>query len=264
MTEPTAAKSLPDVSLVMPCYNEERIVAYSIRRLVTAFAREGYRLELVAVDNGSTDGTGEILRGIAAREASVVHHRVEENRGYGYGVLQGFGLCQADWVGHIPADSQVDAEDVVRLYEAAEISGERVIAKVRRRFRMDGIGRRVVTLAYNSLVHVLWPTLPTFDVNAVPKLLPREMLADLKLESPGWALDPEMMVKAHYLKVPVVELNIMARQRGGGQSHVKPETALELFRSLLALRFSSGIRRWKAGPKVAENREPQVKGAVQS
>lgn len=245
MTEPTAAKSLPDVSLVMPCYNEERIVAYSIRRLVTAFAREGYRLELVAVDNGSTDGTGEILRGIAAREASVVHHRVEENHGYGYGVLQGFGLCQADWVGHIPADSQVDAEDVVRLYEAAEISGERVIAKVRRRFRMDGIERRIVTLVYNTLVRTMWPRLPTFDVNAVPKLLPRELLGVLKLESWGWALDPEMMVKAHYLRIPVLEFNIMSRQRGGGRSHVRVDTGVELLRSLLKLRFSGRIRQWR-------------------
>jgi glycosyltransferase involved in cell wall biosynthesis len=257
----SAAKPLPDVSLVMPCYNEERIVAYSIRRLVTAFAREGYRLELVAVDNGSSDGTGEILRGIAAREEAVVHYRVDQNRGYGYGVLQGFSLCRANWVGHIPADSQVDAEDVVRLYEAAEINGERVIAKVRRRFRMDGMNRRLVTLVYNTVVHMMWPRLPTFDVNAVPKLLPRELLGILRLESWGWALDPEMMVKAHYLGIPVLEFNIMSRQRGGGRSHVRVDTGIELLKSLLRLRFSGGIREWRrslspefrASQRVAES-----------
>jgi len=235
----------PDVSLVMPCYNEERIVAYSIRRLVQAFAREGYRLELVAVDNGSSDRTGAIIGGIAEREAAVVPCRVEQNRGYGYGVLEGMKRCTAAWVGHIPADSQVDAEDVVRLFETALIGGERVVAKVRRRFRMDGLNRRIVTFVYNALIRVLWPGLGSFDVNAVPKLLPRDLLAQLRLESWGWALDPEMMVKAHHLGVPIVEYNIMSRQRAGGVSHVRMGTAWELFGSLLQLRFSGRLRAWR-------------------
>lgn len=231
----------------MPCYNEERIAPYSIRRLLNAFSREGYRLELVAVDNGSRDGTGRIIRELAEEYDGVIAVRVEENQGYGHGVLAGFPHCTAEWIGHIPADSQVDAEDVVRLFEAALISGERVLAKVRRRFRMDGATRRVVTLAYNTLIRLLWPTLGTFDVNAVPKLLPREVLEVLDLESRGWALDPEIVVKSHYLDVPIMEFNIMSRQRGGGTSHVRVSTAIELFLSVLQLRLSSRLRTWRRG-----------------
>jgi glycosyltransferase involved in cell wall biosynthesis len=234
-----------DLSLVMPCYNEERVVAYTIRRLVQAFDREGHRLELVAVDNGSTDRTGEIIRSMSARDDRVVHVRVEENRGYGYGVLEGMKRCSGPWVGHIPADGQVDAEDVVRLFEAALISGEEVIAKVRRRFRMDGMSRRMVTFTYNTIIRAFWPGLKSFDVNAVPKILPRTLLAQLRLESWGWALDPEMMIKAHYLGVPVLEYNIMARQRAGGQSHVRAGTATELLRSLIGFRFSAGMKEWR-------------------
>jgi glycosyltransferase involved in cell wall biosynthesis len=239
------ARRQPDVSLVMPCYNEEKIVAYSIRRLVQAFAREGYRLELVAVDNGSADRTGSIIRELSEREPAVVPCVVEQNRGYGYGVLEGMKRCTAPWVGHIPADSQVDAEDVVRLFETALIGGERVVAKVRRRFRMDGLNRRVVTFVYNALIRLLWPGLGSFDVNAVPKLVPRDLLAELRLESWGWALDPELMVKAHHLGVPIVEYNIMSRQRAGGHSHVRMGTAWELFGSLLELRFSRRLRAWR-------------------
>ena len=56
----------PDVSFVMPCFNEQEVVPYTIPQLVQAFERGGHVLELVACDNGSTDRTGEILRGFAA------------------------------------------------------------------------------------------------------------------------------------------------------------------------------------------------------
>lgn len=245
MTEEKAYEQGADLSLVMPCYNEEKVVAYTIRRLMRAFSREGYSLELVAVDNGSSDGTGDIIRRLSGEDTRIVHVRIDDNRGYGNGVLQGFKHCTAPWVGHIPADGQVDAEDVVRLFESAIISGDQVIAKVRRRFRMDGLSRRVVTFVYNAVVHVLWPGLSTFDVNAVPKLLPRDLLAILQLESEGWALDPELMIKAHYLGIPVLEYNIMARQRSGGQSHVQVGTATELMSSLIRMRFSGWLREWR-------------------
>src|SRR5689334_3598681 len=94
----------PALSIVMPCYDEEAIVGYTIPRLVTAFERAGYTLELVAVDNGSHDRTGEIIRSCAERHPSVVYHRVERNVGYGNGILSGLPLCTAPWVGMIPAD----------------------------------------------------------------------------------------------------------------------------------------------------------------
>ena len=108
----------PDLSIVMPCYNEEEVVVYTIPQLVEAFTKAGFQLELVAVDNGSKDKTGEILQGFAGRGLPVVPTRVEVNQGYGNGVLHGLPLCSARWVGIIPADGQVDAEDVVRLFAA--------------------------------------------------------------------------------------------------------------------------------------------------
>jgi glycosyltransferase involved in cell wall biosynthesis len=127
----------PDLSLVMPCYNEEAVVERTIARLLAAFGKAGYELELVAVDNGSWDGTTGILQGLAKQNPAVVYHRVEKNEGYGNGVTAGFPLCAAPWVGLIPADGQVDPEDVVRVYEAAVAANQWVVAKVRRLFRME-------------------------------------------------------------------------------------------------------------------------------
>ena len=84
--EPRRLKTWPDVSFVMPCYNEEEVVGYTIPKLVAAFQKSGFQLELIAVDNGSTDHTGDILRQFAARLDNIVYYRVERNQGYGNGV----------------------------------------------------------------------------------------------------------------------------------------------------------------------------------
>ena len=235
----------PHLSIVMPAYNEEEIVAYTVRRLVQAFEKSGYRLQLIVVDNGSRDRTWEIIQELAEEMPAVVPHRVEVNEGYGNGVTSGFPRCTARWIGWIPADGQVDAEDVVRLYEAIAATDGRCLAKVRRRFRMDGVVRKVVSISYNALVWVLWPTLGSLDLNGVPKILPREVLGAMRITSKQWFLDPEIMIKAHYMGIRVLELNVFARMRGGGLSHVKANTCWEFFRGLMVFRFSPKMKEWR-------------------
>jgi glycosyltransferase involved in cell wall biosynthesis len=216
-----------------------------VRRLVGAFERAGYNLQLVAVDNGSSDRTGEILRELAAELPGVVPHRVEVNEGYGFGVTSGFPLCTARWIGWVAADGQVDAEDVVRLYEALASTDGRCLGKVRRRFRMDGLLRKFVSIGYNAFVWALWPTLGSLDLNGVPKILPREVLGAMRITSKQWFFDPEIMIKSHYMGIRVLELNVFARMRGGGLSHVRASTCWEFFRGLLAFRFSPRMKEWR-------------------
>ncbi len=236
----------PRLSLVMPCFNEEAIVAQTVRRLLQAFDRAEIPLELIAVDNGSSDATGAILRELADAHNGIRIHRVDVNIGYGNGVLAGLPLCRAPWVGIIPADGQVDAEDTVRLFEDALATGEVVLAKARRRFRMDGLQRKVVSIGYNVFFRLLFPGVASLDINGLPKLMPREVMERLALTSRQWLLDPEIMVRAHFLGVRVLEYNVFARMRGSGMSHVKPSTCLEFVRGVLRFRFSEELRAWRA------------------
>ena len=140
-----ADNNQPDISIVMSCYNEEEIVGYTISQLTGAIEKSGYRLQLVAIDNGSWDQTGDIIREWASRNPSVIYHRVEKNEGYGNGVLSGIPLCTAPWVGINLADLPVEAHEVVKLYEIAVNSKSPRLFKVRRRFRMEGPFRRIVS-----------------------------------------------------------------------------------------------------------------------
>lgn len=236
---------VPDLSLVMPCYNEEGNLGYSVPRLVRAFERAGYRLQLIAVDNGSRDGTGGLIAQLAREHAGIVPARVEVNTGYGNGVLAGLALATGPWVGSVAADGQVDAEDLVRLYEACVASDGMVFGKVRRRFRMDGFPRKVISVGYNTFVFLLFPSLGSWDINGNPRLWPRWANDEMQLESTNWLLDPEMLIKAHYMGLRVLELNVFARMRGNGLSHVHMATCWEFFRHLLGFRFSSRLARWR-------------------
>lgn len=229
----------------MPCYNEQDVIPYTIPQLVQAFAEAGHRIELVACDNGSTDRTGEIIRGFVEQGLPVVYHRIEKNQGYGHGILESFPVCSARWIGIIPADGQVDAEDAARLFEVVKHTNGLVIGKVRRRFRMDGLARKVVSVFYNVFVWSLWPRLGSIDINGSPKFIHRDVLAAMDLQSRQWFLDPEIMVKGYYLGVRVIEMNVFARMRANGLSHVRASTCVEFFVNLLRFRFGSGLAEWR-------------------
>ena len=240
---PSPSPASPELSFVVPCYNEEGMVEYTIPRLFKAFDQAGYRLELIAVDNGSTDRTGEVLKRLAAQNPAIVYHRVDVNEGYGNGILKGIPLCTAPWIGIIPADGQVDAEDVVRLYEAVITTDGNVLGKVRRRFRMDGLQRAVISVFYNFFVRGLWPRLESLDINGSPKLLPRQIVSAMELRSKDWLLDPEIMIKAHYMGVRVLELNAFSRMRANGTSNVRIGDCFTFVWYLLMFRFSSKWRK---------------------
>ncbi len=233
---------VPDLSLIIPCYNEEDVVEYTLHRLLDAFREAGHDLEIIAVDNGSSDRTDEILTQLQAERPEVRKTRVEVNEGYGLGVLTGIPLCRGRWAGIIPADGQVDAEDVVRLFEAADSSSGNVLAKVRRRFRMDGLFRKLVSVSYNLFFRALWPRIASLDINGSPKILPREVLQAMDLRSKDWILDPEIMVKAHAGGLRILEVNVFARMRGGGTSHVRATTCWGFFNRLVAMRLLGAAR----------------------
>lgn len=225
----------PQLSLAIPCYNEEAVLRGTVLDLTRAFHAEAVAVELVLVDNGSTDGTGAVIEALVAEGLPVVKVEVPVNQGYGHGVLQGLAACTAPLVGFICADGQVDARDVVRLYQVAARGGPK-LAKVRRRFRLDGWDRKAVSVAWNLGANALFGGLGSIDINGNPKILPAEVVRAMQLESRDWFLDAEVLIKARRMGLEVFEMNVIAQMREGGRSHVKPSTCLEFLKNANAWR----------------------------
>ncbi len=243
--------SEPDLSLVIPCYNEQAVVRDTATRLVEAFRAAGVSLELVLVDNGSADRTGAIIDELIAEGMPVVKATVPVNQGFGLGALTGLRQCSGRWIGFMCVDDQVHPQDVVRLYEIAAKAKTPKLFKVRRRFRLDGRMRRVVSFIYNLLTTMLFGDLGSMDLNANPKILPRPYIQAMRLRSKDWFLDAEVMIKAKRMGLPVYEMNIFALMRAEGVSHVRPATCWEFIRNLLYYRFGDGRRHLDVPPASA-------------
>ncbi len=229
---------MPDLTLVMPCYNEEEAVEGTIRDLFDEFDRAGHVLEIVAVDNGSSDRTLDILEGLVPEFPHLITTRVEVNQGYGHGLLSGLHLGTAPWVGITCADGQVSGHDIEKLYAVVARSPSPKLVKVRRRFRMDGFQRKVISILYNLTITVLFPGLGSIDVNGNPKLLPTDYARRMNLGSGDWFLDAEIMIKSKRLGLPVFEINVLAQMRDGGKSNVNWATCWE---------FVVNLIRWRLG-----------------
>jgi glycosyltransferase involved in cell wall biosynthesis len=238
-------KELPLLSMIMPCYNEEEVIGYSIPRLIQAFENQGYPLELVACNNGSSDKTGELLQEFIRAGFPIRYKHIEKNSGYGNGVIESIPECSGEWIGIIPADGQVDAEDVVRVYESVTRSNRMVLGKVFRRFRLDGLWRIIVSTFYNLFMLALWPKIGTYDVNGSPKILHRDVIEAMELESRDWLLDPEIMIKASKIGVSVIEMNVFSRMREHGESHVQAATIWAFASTLLKFRFGGSLKKWE-------------------
>lgn len=155
-----------------PCYNE----AGNLAALLEAFAAagRGEDFELVVVDNGSTDGTAAELARLLPRYPFARAVKVEENRGYGFGILSGLAAASGGYVGWIHADLQFDPAAVFeagRLLD--EAGGKKVFAKGLRlgrpapdRFFTAGMG----------LFETLLMGIRLRDISGQPTLFSRELL----------------------------------------------------------------------------------------
>jgi glycosyltransferase involved in cell wall biosynthesis len=228
----------PDVSLVIPCYNEEKALPITIPPLVRVFRDANVHLELILVANGSKDRTPEIIDEFIAQGFPVVKVTVPVNRGFGFGILSGFREFTGKYVGYLCADGQVRPEDVLMIYRTAAKAQPGTVAKVRRRFRKDSWIRKINSIIYNGLMLLLFPGISTLDVNGNPRVMTAETLRLLDPSSEDWFIDPEIMLKARYLKLPIIEINVPGQLRQAGRSNVKVSTDFE---------FLKNIWKWKTG-----------------
>ena len=229
----------PELSIIVPLYNEEANLPRVPAEIAAALDRDGIDYELVLVDNGSWDGTGRLLEEMHRANPRIQVVRVEQNQGYGWGVINGLGAARGECAGFMGGDGQIHAEDVVRVYRLLKAEGCD-LAKVRRVERYDGWNRRVVTTLCNLLFPLLFPV-RTRDINGTPKIARADLLRSLRLQSKDWFIDAEVMIKLGRRGARVAEVPVEFLARGRGSSNVRWTSIVEfLFNIARALTWGRG------------------------
>lgn len=159
--------------------------------------------------------------------------------------MGGLRNCDAPIIGYLCADGQVSAEDCYLAYRLIVGREDRILSKVRRRFRKDSIKRKVVSIIYNGLMHVLYGGLGAIDINGSPKIFSKNTFEIMDLVSRDWFLDPEIIVKAKYLGLRVIEIDVEGKSRRGGASNVNMGTIGEFLKNIIQYRFGGSLKEWE-------------------
>jgi glycosyltransferase involved in cell wall biosynthesis len=207
----------PAISLVMPAYNEAGNIESAVRAAAAAGARAG-TYEVVVVDDGSRDGTGQRLAELEAELGAplrVVRHA--RNRGYGAALRSGFAAAEGDLVFYTDSDNQFDLSELAGVIplmrEWDAVLGYRIDRKDARR-------RLITSWVFNHLSCVVFG-LSVRDLNCSFKLFRRDVLRALPLESDDFFIDTEMVVRLHRAGFRFVERGVTHLPRLAGHSTVR-------------------------------------------
>jgi dolichol-phosphate mannosyltransferase len=114
---PSGAEPLRLLSVVIPMHNEEEAIVSTVEHLYVELRLHNVPHEIVAVDDGSTDSTWDVVHGLAARMTTVRPVRNTGEHGFGRAVICGIDNSQGDAVVVVMADESDDCRDVVRYWE---------------------------------------------------------------------------------------------------------------------------------------------------
>ncbi len=202
------------LSIVLPAYNEEENVASAVEEVSTVAQQLGVDYEIILVNDGSTDRTGEIGRELMQR---IPNFRLVEhypNRGYGGALKAGFAAATKDLIAFIPADRQFVFAEVGRFLERI---GEADIVSGYRADRQDNIIRKLNAFGWNMLVRLLFGYLCR-DIDCGFKLFRREVLDHVSIVSNGAMIDTEFLAGARARGFRIAEVEVTHLPRVAGEA----------------------------------------------
>ncbi len=231
---------IPDLSVVVLCYQsgiEARTQAERIRMALLDADIENYQLVLVGnFLSGSDDPTPEIVRQLAVGDSRIVCSAVAKHGMMGWDLRTGLALATGECLAIIDGDGQVLVEDLVRVYRLLIDQGLD-LAKTYRTRRGDGATRKLLSVVFNGLFHVLFPGLTARDINAKPKILTRSAYERLTLQSDDWFIDAEIMIQARRLGFRIGEVETSFLGLTGRRSFVTWSAVAQFLRNLLRYRL---------------------------
>ena len=206
------------LSITAPAYNEHENIEKVVTHWESVFTSNGIEGEIVIGEDGSTDGTKDILRELQERFANliVVDHAI--NRGYGYALSSAIAASKGDFVLTIDSDGQFDADEYKLLMGAMD-KGYDVVTGYRLR-KQDRLLRVIADRVLNLLIRFLF-RLPLRDTNCALKLFKGDVARRLTIEARGYPTPTELLVRAQTLGYRIGETGITHYERVGGATKLK-------------------------------------------
>ncbi len=202
------------LSLIIPCFNESASLPQLLENCKALLLNNN--VEVIIVDNGSTDGSDVVLNNLLCQYPGVRSVRVEENQGYGFGILCGLRAATGDILGWTHADLQTDPQDALRGLAFFEQYGSNIFVKGRR------YGRPLGDVAFTIGMSVFETMLlgkPLWDINAQPTLFSRTFFESWREPPHDFSLDLFAYYMARKIGLAVHRFPVRFGERSHGVSH---------------------------------------------
>jgi glycosyltransferase involved in cell wall biosynthesis len=234
----------PRLTFFFPAYNEEE----NVERTVELALRDvgplvDGSIEVLVVDDGSSDRTPELADALAAADARVrVHH--QPNRGYGGALKAGFENARGELIGFSDGDLQFDLKEMGRLLDRLNDTRKPVDVVIGYRIkRRDPFHRIFIAKTYNAIVSLAFG-LRVRDIDCAMKLFRREVFDGLRLDAEGPFLSAELLIKLRARGVRFAQVGVNHFPRAAGQNTgASFRKILRTFRDLARLRWDLWTRR---------------------
>lgn len=226
---------------MFPCYNDAETIGGLIDDVYAALTGHADELEVIVVNDGSSDGSRAVLDELATTRPwlRVIHH--DKNRGYGGALISGFEAARLEWIFYTDGDAQYDAAEVALLTPLATDDVD--IVQGYKLGRGDPLHRKVIGRCYHHVVKVLF-RLPGRDTDCDFRLFRRKLIIDRPLMSTSGVICVEMMRSFRDQHARFVEAPVHHYARPSGKSQFFRVPALvRSARQLLQLWWRIVVRR---------------------
>ena len=158
-------------SLVIPCFNEEGTVQKILEKTKEIFIKNN--IELIVVNNGSYDKTHKILTSIVSKYTHVKYINLEDNLGYGGGIIEGLKACSGDVIGWTHADLQTNPLDAILAFEKFKNNKKNSKLYIKGNRQNRPIIDSLFTFGMSLFETILLRRM-IYDINAQPTIFPKE------------------------------------------------------------------------------------------
>lgn len=222
------------LSVIIPVYNEKKTIIEAIKAVKNA-SLPGYKKEIIVVDDGSTDGTRDLLKKISKKDPSLTIVFKDKNNGKGSAIREGIKYVKGDYAIIQDADLEYDPNDFIHLLLPIEqghadvVYGSRFLGGTHRSFLFWNY---IANKLLNFTTNILYNTLLT-DMETCYKMFKAGALKELNLKSNGFEIEPEITAKILRKNYRIYEVPISFY--GRSYSEGKKIKAIDGFKALWTL-----------------------------
>jgi glycosyltransferase involved in cell wall biosynthesis len=238
-TDQDASQRRQSISIIFPAYNEEDNIRKAVEHGRKAMSKFFTDIEIIVVNDGSSDATASIVDEMAVQNSDVVPVHHEVNRGYGAALRSGIYKASKELIFFTDSDLQFDLAEVRHLQEW--IHRYDIVAGYRAR-RADPVHRRFNAWGWNVLVRLILG-LKIKDIDCAFKLFRREVFQNIRLETVGAMINTEILTLAHRSGVRIKEVPVSHYPRlAGEQTGANFKVILKALRELFVMREKLRLR----------------------